>query len=442
MKSFLFALLLLPYLTGAVLAQSVDSLVSEALARFPRLAAIDHQIRAADHQAAAAGALPAPSLSVEFSQVPVARPNLLNGAVSNNLSFSQMFMLGGKLSAMADVERKRGLVLSQNRASLAVYVRGQVKMAYYRLWLLDRRIDVQESTIRILEELGGSMRTQVLTNRIRQADLLTIQAEVAAERARLTSMHSERVSLQNALFVLLGRDSVGLEVLPDHQLPDSHVQFDVGRLEERAALAHPNLKAMDRMKEMNTSEITVARRDLVPDLMLQGMLMRMPDGMLLTAGPKSVTAVQQSAAGMPMQGTDWMFSVMASLTLPFMPWSVERSTQRVEAYEALGEGIDAERASMQRDMLATLRSSIVRYQTADSLAHTYELSILPLMRDAAEAQTSAYQTGLVPLANVLDARRMELMRKDDHLMAVADRHMALAEVEMMLGEPLESFLSN
>jgi len=38
------------------------------------------------------------------------------------------------------------------------------------------------------------------------------------------------------------------------------------------------------------------------------------------------------------------------------------------------------------------------------------------MREAAEAQTVAYQTGQVPITTVLDARRMELMKQDDYLM--------------------------
>ena len=42
----------------------------------------------------------------------------------------------------------------------------------------------------------------------------------------------------------------------------------------------------------------------------------------------------------------------------------------------------------------------------------------------------------VPISTVLDARRMELMKRDDYLMVLVDREMALAELEMMAGGSL------
>jgi len=158
--------------------------------------------------------------------------------------------------------------------------------------------------------------------------------------------------------------------------------------------------------------------------------------MILTAGGRSSYAIQQSAMGMPMGQTDWMYSVMASITLPFVPWSAERSSSREEEYLAMNASIDAEKNAMQREMLSQLRSSTLKFMTADSLAREYSNSILPLMREAAEAQTVAYQTGQVPISTVLDARRMELMKRDDYLMVLVDREMALAEIEMMVGGPL------
>jgi outer membrane protein TolC len=208
-------------------------------------------------------------------------------------------------------------------------------------------------------------------------------------------------------------------------------------LAERVKEANPTLIAMDKMKEMNESEITAAHRELFPDLMVQTMVMRMPNGMVLTGGSRSGEAIRQSVAGMPMQKTDWMYSIMASITLPFAPWSSERSTGKVDEMRAMNLSIDADRDAMQREMLAQLRSAINRYETADSLSRQYSTTIIPLMREAADAQTTSYQTGQVPISTVLDARRMELMKQDEYLMTLADREMAMAEIEMMVGVPLQ-----
>jgi outer membrane protein TolC len=209
------------------------------------------------------------------------------------------------------------------------------------------------------------------------------------------------------------------------------------QLAEKVKQVNPSLIAMDKMKEMNESMIVSADKDLIPDLMVQAMVMRMPNGMILTGGSRSAYAIQQSAMGMPMQETDWMYSIMASITLPFAPWSAERSTSKADEMRATNSSIDAEKNAMQREMLSSLRSAINRYTTADTLSKHYTTSIIPLTREAAEAQTIAYQTGQVPISTVLDSRRMELMKQDDYLMTLVDRQMALTEIEMMVGAPLQ-----
>lgn len=430
---------ILPLLVVVVFAhsQSVDSLVQEALKNNPQLKSFEYQIQATGFRANAAGALPAPTVGLEFSQIPTNSINLLNGATSNNLSMSQMFMLGGKLAAMSEVEKKRGNVLEQNRGSAEVQLRAKIKMNYFRLWLLDRQIEVQQRTNSLLEELARFMAPHVQTNRMRQADLLTIQAEVSSERTKLISKRSDRIAVQNILYSLLGRDDFSTVITTDSLLITRFTNISEFQLSEKVKRANPSLLAMDKMKEMNESMIISADKDLIPDVMVQAMVMRMPNGMLLTGGSRSAYAIQQSAMGMPMQETDWMYSIMASITLPFAPWSAERSIGKADEMRATNSSIDAEKNAMQREMLTTLRSAINKFQTADSLSQQYSSTIIPLIREAAEAQTVAYQTGQVPISTVLDARRMELMKQDDYFMSVIDRQMALTEIEMMVGRPLQ-----
>jgi outer membrane protein TolC len=190
------------------------------------------------------------------------------------------------------------------------------------------------------------------------------------------------------------------------------------------------------MTEMNEAMMVSAQRDLIPDLMVQAMVMRMPNGMILTSGSRSVEAIQHSAMGMPMQKTEWMYSIMASITLPFVPWASERSTGKADEMRTANLGIAAERDAMRREMTAALYSALTAYAAKDSLAREYQASILPLARQSAEAQTIAYQNGKVPVTAVLDARRMELMREDEFFMVIMDREMALVQVEMMIGGSL------
>jgi outer membrane protein, heavy metal efflux system len=429
---FVFSILL-----SQAIAQPVDSLIQEAYKNNPQLKSFGYQIQATGFRASSSSAWPAPTLGMEFSQIPSNSSNILNDAISNNISISQMFMLGGKLSAMSEMEKRKGRVLEQNLGSFQVQLRAKIKMNYYQLWLLDRQIEVQQRTISLLNELVQNMQSHVMINRMRQADLFTIQAEVASEKSNLSGMYSKRVNLQNVVNSLLGRNDFTQSIRTDSSLPSPPIILSEFQLSERVKQANPSLIAMDRMKEMNESEITAAKRELFPDLMLQAMVMRMPNGMILTGGPRSTEMIQQLAAGMTMQKTDWMYSVMASITLPFAPWSSGRSTAKADEMRSTNLSIEAEKNAMQREMIASLRSALNRYATADSLVRQYQSEILPLTRQAAEAQTIAYQTGQVPITTVLDSRRMEFMKQDDYLMVLMDRQMALIEIEMMVGTPLQ-----
>ncbi len=425
------------FLLSQAIAQPVDSLIREAYKNNPQLKSFEYQIQATGFRASSSSAWPAPTIGIEFSQIPTNSTNFLNDAISNNISISQMFMLGGKLSAMSEMEKRKGSVLEQNVGSFQVQLRAKIKMNYYQLWLLDRQIEVQQRTLSLLNELSQNMQSHVMINRMRQADLFTIQAEFASEKSNLSGMVSKRSNLQNVVYSLLGRNDFTQSIRTDSLLSGNTVLLSEVQLSEKVKQANPSLLAMDRMKEMNEAGMSAANRELFPDVMLQAMVMRMPNGMVLTGGPRSTEMIQQSVAGMAMQKTDWMYSIMASITLPFAPWSSDHSTAKADELRVTNLSIDAEKNVMQREMIASLRSALNRYATADSLAHQYQNEIIPLTRQSAEAQTVAYQTGQVPITTVLDSRRMELMKQDDYLMVLMDRQMALVEIEMMVGAPLQ-----
>ena len=104
---------------------------------------------------------------------------------------------------------------------------------------------------------------------------------------------------------------------------------------------------------------------------------------------------------------------MASITLPFVPWSSERSTAKADEMRFTNLSIDAEKNAMQREMIALLRSALNRYATADSLVRQYQTEIIPLTRESAEAQTVAYQTGQVPITLPAPAQRTISRRRKD-----------------------------
>ncbi|MCZ7613830.1 MAG: TolC family protein [Ignavibacteriaceae bacterium] len=150
-------------------AQSVDSLINEAMLNNPYLKSIEQKIYSGQYRAESVDYLPPPTLGVQFDQIPIKEINIWNSAISNSLSLSQMFPLGGKLSAMNKVELQNVEVTKRDYDSYKINLIAQIKMQYYNIWQIERKLDVQQGTIDLLNNILSSVDVSYQVNRINQA---------------------------------------------------------------------------------------------------------------------------------------------------------------------------------------------------------------------------------------------------------------------------------
>ncbi len=429
-KFSLFSVLSLLLLLGNnTYAQSVDSLVAEAVRNNPQLKSLKYKIAASEKRTESINTLPAPNLSVEFSQVPTSSLNVLNQSNSNNIALSQMFPLGGKLNAMAEVERKNTLVEGNNYESYKINLTAAVKMSYYTLWLIDRKIDVQQKNISLIKDVVKSVESSYYTNKINQADVLTLQSEIASNETQLLILEKQREAEKYVLNKLLGRNLDSKEVYAFTDISTDILSSSQSKLEEILEYSNPILKKMSNMIEMNKAMIDANNRELIPDLMVQGMLMRMPRGMILTS---------KSDLAMLDPKTETMYSLMFSINLPFAPWSVNKFIAKEEELFAGIKSFEYEKNNMQREMTSQLKSALVKYNTAIDLTSLYKNKVIPLYQSAAESQVSSFQNNRTGVTTVIDSFRMLLMQQMNFYMAKADTQMSLAEIEMMIGKSFEN----
>jgi|APTNR8051073442_1049403.scaffolds.fasta_scaffold00196_47 cobalt-zinc-cadmium efflux system outer membrane protein len=408
-------------------AQTLDSLIEEAKANNPQLKALQFKIKASEYRAESINNYPAPNASLEFSQVPVLNPIFPTQALSINLGFSQMFPLGDKTGAMTEVERKNTRIEGDSYAEYMVNLIGKLKMSYYTLWLTDRKIEVQKKSIKFLADLMKSMEASLSINRINQVDLLTIQSEIASNETQLIILARERDSENYRLNQYLGRNLNAPEIVIPEEMTGTFLAINQSRLENLLAEINPTLKKMENMIEMNRAMIDANERELIPDLMLQGMFMIMPRGMILTS---------QSDLSMLDSKVEFMYSLMVSINLPFAPWSINKYKAKSQELAAGISGIAFEKTNMQREMGVKLKEATVKYSTASELLKLYDEKLIPLYKQTSESQISAYQNNKSTITAVIDSYRMLLMIQMNYYMAKADTQMSLAEIEMMVGGKL------
>ena len=429
LEKVLFALSLLFLSISRLNAQSLDTLINEALKNNPQLKSLQYKITASEKRTESINTLPAPNLSVEFSQVPTNSIDILNQSNSNNIALSQMFPLGGKLNAMAEVERKNTLVEGSNYEIYKVNLTAAVKMSYYTLWLIDRKIEVQKKNNSLIADLIKSVESSYYTNKINQADVLTLQSEIASNETQLLILGKQKEAETYKLNKLLGRNLDSKDVYAVSDFPADILNSSQAKLEEILDYSNPALKRMGNMVEMNKAMIEANNRELIPDLMVQGMFMRMPQGMILTS---------KSDLSMLDPKTETMYSLMLSINLPFAPWSINKYKAKEEELYAGIKSIEYEKNNMQREMTAQLKAALVKYNTAIDLISLYGEKVLPLYRNATESQVSAFQNNRTGVTTVIDSYRMLLMQQMNYYMSQADTQMSLAEIEMMVGKTLKN----
>ena len=253
---FIIILIIISVSNQNIYGQSIDSLVNEAIVNNPKLKSLQYRIEASEYRSESVDYLPPPNLSVEFSQVPVSEIDIFNQSISNNFGLSQMFPLGGKLSAMADVENKNTLVEGNNFDAYKINLTAQVKMSYFNLWLIDRKIEIQKSNILLLNDFSKAIEVSFYTNRISQADLLSVQSEIASNEAQILILEKQREALVYNLNKLLGRDLNSKNVFALKDFEIDSLQLSQLQLEELLADSNPSLNKMNNMIEMNRAMIT------------------------------------------------------------------------------------------------------------------------------------------------------------------------------------------
>lgn len=424
MTKIIMLLLIFSYLS--LHAQSVDSLINEALQNNPQLKSLQYKIKSAEYKSESVGYLPPPTLGLEFQQVPINSPNPFTNAISQNLTFSQMFMLGGKLGSMSEME-KQNIPLAQN--DYDIYKQkliADVRAEYYKIWMYEHHAGLREDNINLLKDILSSVETSYKVNKAKYSDVLLVKADLVSYQTDLKVMNNNVKAEIFKMNNLLGRDISNTDLEVQHEWKIDSLSYSTKELEDILLNNNPSIKKMGSMIKMNEYQSLSNSKDLVPDLMVQGMLMRMPQGMLLTSKTDPMMITGNGT-------TEYMFSIMASVTLPFMPWSSGRISSREEELRAGLSGLSLERTNMQREMVSQLDASIMNLDNYRDQVKLFEKDVIPIYKSTFETQLSEYRNNQLSINSLLETLRSILMKEENLAEAKMNYQMTLADINMMAG---------
>ncbi|HSP87954.1 MAG TPA: TolC family protein [Ignavibacteriaceae bacterium] len=425
-KSQKIFLLLFLFFPLAVYSQSVDSLINEAIQNNPQLKALELKIQSFEYRSESVGYLPPPTLGVEFSQVPTDEINIWDKALSQNLSITQMIPLGGKLSAMENAENKKVDLAKTDYDFYKLQLISKIKKLYYDTWMTEHHSELRDETINLLEAVYKSTEQQYQVNNARYSDLLLIQAEIASNKTEVEVLDNKALSLIYEMNALIGRDVNDEEIAVQHNWEIDTSAININKLKIDLIVTNPSLEKMERMIEMNQLEIEANNKELIPDLMVGGMIMRMPQGMFLTT-KTSVHSLDGNGE------VEIMYGLMASITLPFAPWSSGKYSAKEEELLTGISSFRSEKENMQREMIAELKSMVNELENARKEIKLYSEQVIPLYKKTIEAQLVEFQNNKININSLLETLRMLLMKEEELAEAQTKHQMVLAEIESLTG---------
>ncbi|HEY4613316.1 MAG TPA: TolC family protein, partial [Bacteroidota bacterium] len=121
----------------------LEEFIAEALQNNPQLRAARNQTAAARTRVNQVTSWDAPQVGVELFQTPIQSfPNPLKNGMETDYFIQQMFPFPGKLSAMGKAAESNADMFNQGYKALERKVVKELKSAYYELYLVQRKIQI------------------------------------------------------------------------------------------------------------------------------------------------------------------------------------------------------------------------------------------------------------------------------------------------------------
>jgi cobalt-zinc-cadmium efflux system outer membrane protein len=437
---------------GSAFAQelSLDDALRRTHERNPRLAAMREAHLATEGRRIAAAARPNPELSFEAENVRFgdgpdtdstlrtpddtvleqSRESASNSGFGESeltLMISQAIELGGKRArriALADAETQaalwdyevaRGTALAQTRQAFVDALAAQ------ELTALRGRLAALAAE--------GAQAAAIRVDAGKDSPMLRDRADVEHAQARIALAAAERQRVATR-YVLAA------------QWDDREPDFDAVGGDLYAIAAPPDAAALREALERSpdlarwTSEVTVreaavalARSNRSPDLTLslgwRGMTLPETTERTFDAGG-ALTTVSRSEPD-----DDWDHSIVFGVSVPLPLFNRNRGA--VLEAEHLAARAGHERRAGIAEAWADLLAVLVQVEAAHAAAVELRDAVIPAAQRAFDAAELGFQSGKFTYLESLDAQRTLFEVQSDYIVALAEYHRGVAELERLLG---------
>jgi outer membrane protein, heavy metal efflux system len=364
-----------------------DSLISlkelelEALNNNPEILMAEKKVESAEEKKSLASALPDPLIGYMVQNVGSPGPWTVGvqDMSMQGVIFSQEIPFPGKLGTKGRIAGKEEERVEQGARETKLKILNNLRSAYYEYFLAFKATEILEQTKELLKNFQRIAETRYATGQGMQQDVIRAQLEVSLILDRLAEEEQKKETQASVINGLVGRNPLAPLGRPD-ELPKITPAVTIDEMAALAIEHSPMLQGKQRMVEQSREELSLSRREYLPDMVVSGGW--------FTRGEKTDV---------------WQASVMFKIPLYF--WNISTGVNAASAdLSAAHYEYDAERLTT----LARVRDLYSIVKAAEHHIQLYEAGIIPQATLSLQSATANYQVGKTDFMSLLESENMLL----------------------------------
>lgn len=380
-------ILFIAWISLPMTARSEESLLTltnleqEALNNNPEILMAAKKAESAGQKKSLASALPDPMIGYMVQNVgaPLAWSVGKEDMSMQGVVFTQEIPFPGKLGTKGHAAEKEAERMDEAVRETRLRILNNLRNAYYEYYLAYKSSEILGQTKDLMKNFERIAETRYATGQGMQQDVLRAQVEISMLLDRIADEEKKKDAKAAMINQLVGRDPRDPLGRPAELAAAS---FDRS-LDDLAAMAlkhSPMLGERQRMVEQSKYELSLSKREYLPDMVVSGGW--------FTRGDKSDV---------------WQASVMFKVPLYFWNKStgVKAAAADVHSAEYDYKAARLETLARVRDLYSTIRTSEHHLQL-------YKAGIIPQARFATQSATTNYQVGKTDFLTLLDSESLLL----------------------------------
>jgi Cu(I)/Ag(I) efflux system membrane protein CusA/SilA len=393
---------------GSTYAQSLNSLVTEAVENNLELKVLEKEYFAALEKAPQVSELPDPEVGVGVFPLPV---ETRLGAQILRVGATQMFPWKGLLNGKKELELAKAKALFERIGARALDLSYQVEQAYFQLYDIEKSQSIIRRNVVILEALEQLALTKVESGKTTAADVLRVQLKIEELNQELIILETAKTKPIASINQLLNRpletpivttDSLSFAILP----------FDKNALSANIEASHPMLRMFELQQDISRQAIALNELNEKPSF---------------GVGLDYIMVNKRSDADPSKNGRD-IIQLRGSVKIPLFKKKYEAKEKEEQLKIA---ALTDKKAEVLSRFMAAIEKAYADYEMAQLKINLYERQI-----EITQAAINILETNYSAKGNNFD----ELLRLEKELIdydlkilkAIVQSHFAKSSIERFI----------